>query len=250
MEGGQFGVALAAEAGHKLEEAAGVGGDDGRGVGVEEVGGLAIAEFVGRFGMEEVVDAGGTAAHGRLGDLGDLEARDRGEEGAGFEEDALGVPEVAGVVVGDAEREGVAGGKGRKLSEELGDVATAGGKGAGALGPVGVVAEEMAVVLHGGAAAGGVDEDRVDLGLFEEGDDGLGHGGRFGVEAGVEHEGSAAGLAGRDDDLAAFGGEDAGGRLVDVGEEDGLDAAGEHAYAAAGGWIRGGFEMRVSPLRR
>src|SRR5205823_1759934 len=103
VEGRQFGLTLAAEAGHELEEAAGIRGNDSSGIGIEQVSGLPIAEFVGRFGVEEVVDAGGAAAHGRLGDLGDFEAGDGGEEGPGFSEDALGVPKVAGVVIGDPE---------------------------------------------------------------------------------------------------------------------------------------------------
>ena len=92
----------------------------------------------------------------------------------------------------------------------------------------------MAVLLHGGAAAGGVDDDGIDVGLLEGGDDLAGHGGGLAVEAGVEHEGAAAGLAGGDDDLAVLGGEHAGGGAVDAAEEDLLDAAGEHADAAAG----------------
>ena len=51
----------------------------------------------------------------------------------------------------------------------------------------------------------------------------------------MDHEGSAAGLVCGCDDFAAFGGEDAGGGGVDVGEEDLLDASGEHADAKARG---------------
>ena len=57
------------------------------------------------------------------------------------------------------------------------------------------------------------------------------HGGRSFVQAGVDHECAAAALVLGDDDLASFRCEDARRGLVDVLEEDLLDAAGEHAYA-------------------
>ena len=109
MEGGQGILALAAEAAHDLEQAAGVGGDDGLGVGREQVADLAVGELIGGFGVEQVVDAGGAAAEAGLFDLGDLEAGDGGKEIAGLLEDVLRVAEVAGVVVCDAEGEGMAG---------------------------------------------------------------------------------------------------------------------------------------------
>ena len=47
-----------AEAAHELEEAAGVGRDDGLGVGVEKMADLAVAELLGGFWLEEIVDTG------------------------------------------------------------------------------------------------------------------------------------------------------------------------------------------------
>ena len=108
----------------------------------------------------------------------------------------------------------------RQLAEDLGDVFALCGEGGGAGCPFGVVAEEVAVLLHGGAAAGGVDDDGVDVGGLEEGDDVARHCGGLLFEAGVDHQGSAAGLVFGRDDLAAFSGEDACGGGVDVGEED------------------------------
>src|SRR5277367_4162933 len=90
----------------------------------------------------------------------------------------------------------------------------------------------MAVFLHGGAAACGVDDDGVYVGGLEEGDDVARHCGGLLFEAGVDHQGSAAGLVLGSDDLAAFSGEDSCGSGVDVGEEDLLDAAAEHADSA------------------
>ena len=62
VEGGELGGAAAAKAVHELQEAAGVGADDGFGAGGEQVRDLAVAEFVGGLGMEQVVDACGAAA--------------------------------------------------------------------------------------------------------------------------------------------------------------------------------------------
>ena len=66
----------------------------------------------------------------------------------------------------------------------------------------GVVGQELAPLFHGGAAAGGVDDDDFDIG----GDEGVdvAAGGPAGGEAvaAVQAEGAAAGLVGRDDDLA------------------------------------------------
>ena len=174
------------------------------GFGGEEVGDLAIPELVGGLRLDEVVDTGGSAAERGLGDLDDIESGDGGEQLAGLAEDALRVPEMAGIVVGDAEGKGVAGGGGRELAEDLGDVAAFGGEVAGADGPVGVVAEKVAVLLHGGSAAGGVDDDGIDVGVFEDGDDVAGHVGGLGLEAGVEHEGAAAGLVGGRDDVRSL----------------------------------------------
>src|SRR5271156_1498934 len=116
-------------------------------------------------------------------------------------------------------------------AEDFGDVFALCGECAGAISPLRVVAEEVAVPLHRGAATGGVDNDRVDVGSFEEGDQISSHLGGLVFEAGVDHESSAAGLAGWSDDLEAFCGEDTRCGCVDVREEDLLDAASEHTNA-------------------
>jgi len=148
--------------------------------------------------------------------------------------DSLCVAEVAGVVVRDADWERMAGCQRLEFGEDFGDVAALCREGSGAFGPLRIVAEEVAVVLHRGTTAGGVDDDGVDVGLLEEFDDAAGHGGGLIVESGVDHQRPAARLIARRDYFAAFGGEDAGGGFVDVGEEDLLDASGEHAGSSAG----------------
>ena len=82
VEGGKLGGAAAAKAAHELQKAAGIGADDGFGSGGEQVRDLAVAEFVGGFGMQEVVDACGAAAERCFGDLFDFELGDLREKSA------------------------------------------------------------------------------------------------------------------------------------------------------------------------
>ena len=196
------------------------------------VANLAVAELLRGLRLQQVVDARGAAAERCLGDLGDLKLWNLGEQVARLLEDALRVTQVASVVIRDAHRQRIARRDRWKFAEDLGDVFALCGEGGGTGCPCGVVAEEVAVFLHGGAAACGVDDDGVYVGGLEEGDDVASHCGGLLFEAGVDHQGSAAGLVFGRDDLAAFSGEDSRGGSVDVGEEDLLDAAAEHADSA------------------
>ena len=99
------------------------------------------------------------------------------------------------------------------------------------------------------AAAGGVDDDRVDVRAFERGDQAAGKAARLVVEAGVQRQRAAATLAARRQHLAAFGREHANGRLVDVAEEHALDAAG-HETDALPGRAGGGRAFRHGAHQR
>lgn len=103
MKGGQGALPAAAQAAHQLEEAAGVGGDDSLGVGVEEVANFAVAELLGGLRLEEVVDAGGATAKRRLGDFSNFKLRNSGEKLTGLLVNSLSVTEVACVVISDAD---------------------------------------------------------------------------------------------------------------------------------------------------
>jgi len=79
VEGGEFFFACAAEAAHELEETPGIGGDDGVGLRGQEMRDFTVAELLRWLGLEEIVDARGTAAERGFGDFSDLEVGDGGE---------------------------------------------------------------------------------------------------------------------------------------------------------------------------
>jgi hypothetical protein len=97
-------------------------------------------------------------------------------------------------------------------------------------GLVGRALEDEVVFVQRGAAAGGVGEDRVDVG----GESGEVFAGEIlcgGEVAGVPREAAAAALRLGHDDFDALLGEDGDGGGVDVGREDLLRAAGEERDA-------------------
>src|ERR1017187_1896358 len=124
-----------------------------------------------------------------------------------------------------------------KLAEKLAEVADLGHGAGRPLWPVlpllPVMLEQFGVLLHGRTAARRVDHDDLDARVLERGDGPLGEHGGLGGPAGVQREGAAAALAGRDDHVAALRREHPRRRGVDFGEEYLLDAAGEHADDSA-----------------
>jgi hypothetical protein len=183
--------------------------------------------------LDQVVYACGAAADCGFGNFEQGEAGDLGEKLAGLRANALGILEMAGIVDGYASLERMALGARREFGEEFGDVFAFGGEALGAIGVGGIVAEAVAVLFHVGAAAGGVDDDGIDAGLFEDVDSVAGEGERRGFFSGMDAERAAAGLVLWGDDFTAFGGEDAGGGSVDVREKSALDTAEEETDTAA-----------------
>ena len=102
LHGVFYGDAFSGEVGAELGHAADVSGGDELCAGVEDGLGFGDAEAGGDFGLVDVVGSGAAAAEVGVGEFGEFEGWDGGEEGAGFVADALGVGEVAGVLVGDA----------------------------------------------------------------------------------------------------------------------------------------------------
>src|SRR2546425_3652531 len=103
--------------------------------------------------MREVVDARAAAAALRVGDVDDRHALHPLEQRAGLRADPLAVREVAGILVRDPD--GPGGAPGTRL-QDLAEIADARREPLRTVGPGGVVGEELAVVLHVRAAAGGV----------------------------------------------------------------------------------------------
>src|SRR3954454_24104529 len=103
-----------------LHQASGGGGHQDVGAGGDDVGGLAVTELAGGLGVEDVVDPGRAAAQLGLRDLPQLEPRDRLEQPSWLGAHALGMGEVARVVVGDGHLERVAGRDRTELVEDLG----------------------------------------------------------------------------------------------------------------------------------
>src|SRR5260370_3872306 len=91
----------------------------------------------------------------------------------------------------------------------------------------------MTVFLHRRTTPRSINDDGVYMGRFKDGDHLASEVSCLIFEAGMDHEGAAAGLRLRNEDLTAFGGENAGCGLVDVLEEYLLDTAGEHADTAS-----------------
>ena len=79
----------------------------------------------------------------------------------------LRVLQVAGIVVGHAQAQRVASGARLELGQEFGDVAALRRKRLRAPGVLRVVAQQVAIFFHIRAAARGIDDHRIHLGVFE-----------------------------------------------------------------------------------
>src|SRR5829696_264102 len=215
-----------------LEHAAGVGGDDHLRTGFEDVVRPALTELDGGLGLDHVVDTSRSAADFGLPDLLYFHPWYLLEGLARLPADALRVRQVAGVVVGRRNGQRIAFGHGAELLQELRDVADLRAESLRPLGVLGVVAQQIAVLLHRRAAAGGVDDDVVQVQVLEGVYCLAGKVQGLLLAARVGGEGAATTLFGGDY-LAALGGEDADGCGVDGGEEDPLHAACQDADPAA-----------------
>jgi Fe-S oxidoreductase len=117
------GLAQALGVRRDLQRAAGVPGHDGLSPRVEEVAGLALAQLGCGLRLHQVVDAGGAAAQLPVRRLDELQAGNPAQQLARLSANALGVGEVAGVVVGHLQLDGPAFGSRLDPAEELGDIA-------------------------------------------------------------------------------------------------------------------------------
>ena len=134
------------------------------------------------------------------------------------------------------------GARGSTSCQELAQVAHAGGERSRALGPGRVVAEHVTELLQVRAAAGGVDDHRLDA--VERLDHPAGERAPFLAAPGVHRERAAAALR-RRHDLVAVGRQNPRRRRVDRPEHHGLDATCENADTPAGLATRGRNAFRL-----
>ena len=211
------------QTGLQLHHAAGVRRGDDAGLRAGHIPHLLLQKPPRHLGLGQVVDTAATAAAVGVSHLDELEAGDSLQDGARLDAGALGVGEVARVLIGHApihashlrvEGQG---------DQELTDVLDEGGERGGLLGVVRVVFEELAILLQRRAAAGGVGQNSLHIQGEEDVDVAAGEAtGRLKV-AGVDRESAAAGLLRRDEHLAAIAGQDAHRGLVEIGVEDRRD---------------------------
>jgi hypothetical protein len=147
--------------------------------------------------------------------------------------DSLGILEMTGIVESDAGIEPLADGAGRELRENFAYILTLGGETTGTIGICGIAAEQVAVLLDVGAAAGSVGDDGIDVCWFEGVDDAAGEIECTRFLTSMHAECTAARLAWRGDHFTAFCGEDAGGSGVDVRKKGALNTAEKKADTLA-----------------
>ena len=75
-------VSCASQGRLKLEQAAGITGYDHVRIYAGDVSCFAVAELSGSFGLDEVIDTGGTTADGCFRDLQDFKIRDSAQHSA------------------------------------------------------------------------------------------------------------------------------------------------------------------------
>src|SRR5216683_3460081 len=150
---------------------------------------------------------------------------------------------MTGVVVGDGEWERMPRRGRPQIGQELAEIGDLRRHRLGSRGPLGIVAQQVRILLHGRAATRRIDDDHVDAGLLECLDQAAGEGCRLGAPAVVQRQRSAAALAGRDDDITPLAGQHSRRGQVDLREEHLLHAARQHADDCAP-LAPGGHELR------
>ena len=164
------------ESGLDLEEAARVGGHHDSGAGPEDILDLASLQTFRHVRFGQVVAAGAPATNIGFGQFDERVADGCLDQLAGFPSDPLGMREVACIVVGHtAGTRGIArtaGGfcDGFFQDEEFGQVHHVSAELLGAGGPGGIVGEQVTVFFECGAATRGVNNDPIEMVLFEDRD--------------------------------------------------------------------------------
>ena len=208
----------------ELKQAARIAGGDHVGVERRNELSFTVPQVVGSIGLDKVVDSRGATTNRGLGNFHKLQVRDIREQVSGLHAHALGMLQVAGIVIGDAKFEPMSRAAWCKIGENFADVFAFGGKLLRALCVLGVIPQQVPVPLHIGTTSCRVGDDGVHLGAFERVDRPFCELESRRFFPGVNEERSATRLAPGGHDFATFGSEDAGGRSVNWREKLALDA--------------------------
>src|ERR1017187_6032008 len=233
VEGGHRLHPAPAQAIHQLQQAARISRKHGLRASRKKIFHLAIAELVRCLRLQQVINASRTAAQRALGNLSHFQPRNSAEQLPRLRLDALRVQQMAGIVISDAHLEWLSRRLRLQFAKNLGDVLASCRESSGARSPGRVVAQKIAVFLHGRSAAGGIDNNSVHLRSLEDRDHLPGQFGSFVFQSGVNHQRATAGLFARNHNLAAFRGQHARSSRVHVRKEDLLHAPTQHSHAAA-----------------
>src|SRR6266699_4168624 len=140
-----------------LQEAARISRCDDIGMHTQDMLSFALAQLVGRLRLDQVVDAGATAADVCLRNVHHLDPRNATQHLTWLQTDALRMGKMAGVMVGYAQLDGMARRHRLQLGQDLRDVPYRVRECSGAFGVLGVVAQQVSILLHSGATTGGID---------------------------------------------------------------------------------------------
>src|SRR5579872_6929770 len=143
---GARGDSCAQQACPDVHDAAGIARCDQRRTDVRDFGELGCEDVLRELRLNQAVNAGAAATLIGVRERCDLERRNRGEDRERLSREALSVEEMAGCVVRNPPWYRSTG-CGTGVGEKLAHVAGARGDGGGALGPRGIIGEEVSVLL-------------------------------------------------------------------------------------------------------
>lgn len=199
-----LGLALPVKAAGDMHETAGIGGYEGRGLGLFQVADLTLEEFGGEGAVLDGEDTAETAAVVGFRQLPDLRAANGGQEGTRLAIDTDAAQQVAGGMIGKRPiPAGAEVGNAEVIDEVLGELEGARGERPGARQPDRVLGEELGVIMAEHVSAGAGGDDDIALGLLEKADGVLGDGPGLIAQAGVEVWLAATGLIVRELDAEA-----------------------------------------------
>ena len=147
----------------QLQQAAGIGGEHGLRAGCSRFSTLRSPSCFAVSGCEQVVDAGRAAAERASGISATSSPGMPAQQVARLLAHTLRVLQMAGIVIGDAQLERMAwrsGSSSHRISEMSLHLAE---NAAARAAQSRIVAQQIAVLLHRRSAAGGVDDDGVDI---------------------------------------------------------------------------------------